>query len=75
VSISATASDGWMTIIVDDDGEDSPTQEHGNGIGLANVRDRLEARYGDRASLAKGRKPDGGYRATIVIPISPKDLA
>ena len=75
VSISATASDGWMTIIVDDDGEDSPTKEHGNGIGLANVRDRLEARYGDSASLAKGRKPDGGYRATIVIPISPKDLA
>ena len=75
VSISATASDGWMTIIVDDDGEDSPTKEHGNGIGLANVRDRLEARYGDSASLTKGRKPDGGYRATIVIPISPKDLA
>lgn len=73
IDISATASDGWMTISVEDDGEDSPTTEHGNGIGLANVRDRLEARYGDEARLTNGRKPDGGFRAAITIPITPKD--
>ena len=75
VSISAEASDGWMTITVDDDGEDSPAKDHGNGIGLANVRDRLEARYGDSAKLTNGRRPDGGFRASITIPISPEDPA
>jgi signal transduction histidine kinase len=75
VSISAEASDGWMTIAVDDDGEDSPAKDHGNGIGLANVRDRLEARYGDSAKLTNGRRPDGGFRASITIPISPEDPA
>jgi signal transduction histidine kinase len=73
IAIKASANDGWMTISVEDDGEDSPTTEHGNGIGLANVRDRLEARYGDQASLANGRKPEGGFRAAITIPITPKD--
>ena len=75
VSISAEASDGWMAIRVDDDGEDSPAKDHGNGIGLANVRDRLEARYGDSARLTSGRKPEGGFRAAITIPISPEDPA
>lgn len=46
---------------------------HGNGIGLANVRDRLEARYGDAARLTNGRKPEGGFRASITVPITPKD--
>jgi LytS/YehU family sensor histidine kinase len=73
ISISATASDGWMAITVDDDGEDSAVKGHGNGIGLANVRDRLEARYGDAARLTNGRKPEGGFRASITVPITPKD--
>jgi signal transduction histidine kinase len=73
ITISAKADDGWMTISVDDDGEDSPTTEHGNGIGLANVRDRLEARYGDQAKLVSGKKREGGFKAAITVPITPKD--
>lgn len=75
IAISATASDGWITIAVDDDGKDSPATEHGNGIGLANVRDRLEARYGDAASLTSGRRPEGGFRASIRLPLAPRDPA
>lgn len=75
ITISASASDGWMTITVDDDGEDSPKTEHGNGIGLANVRDRLEARHGDAASLTSGRKAQGGFSASIRLPIAPRDAA
>ncbi len=73
IHIAATADDGWMKITVDDDGEDSPTLEHGNGIGLANVRDRLEARYGDAAKLTTGRKAGGGFHASITMPITPRD--
>jgi signal transduction histidine kinase len=73
ITISVKADDGWMTISVDDDGEDSPTTEHGNGIGLANVRDRLEARYGDQAKLVSGKKREGGFKAAITVPITPKD--
>jgi len=73
ITISVKADDGWMTISVDDDGEDSPTTEHGNGIGLANVRDRLEARYGDQAKLVSSKKREGGFKAAITVPITPKD--
>ncbi len=40
-----------------------------HGIGLANVRDRLAARFGERASLDHGRDGEGGYRATIRLPL------
>lgn len=75
ITIMAAASEGRITISVDDDGADTPATEHGNGIGLANVRDRLEARYGDAARLTCGRKPEGGFRASIQLPFAPLDRA
>jgi LytS/YehU family sensor histidine kinase len=40
----------------------------GLGIGLANIRDRLAAAFGDRASLAAERLPDA-FVATIRLPV------
>lgn len=41
----------------------------GAGLGLANVRERLERLYGDAASLELLGLPDGGCRATVRLPL------
>ena len=38
------------------------------GRGLKNVRERLEARYGERQSFEAGNVPGGGFRVRIVVP-------
>lgn len=40
----------------------------GFGIGLENVRLRLDAIYGGRASLVAETKPDGGWQNVVTIP-------
>jgi two-component system, LytTR family, sensor kinase len=76
VSIEATEGDGWIALTVTDDGEKCvDTTQHGNGIGLANVRDRLEARYGSAARLVTEKGAQGCFRATITIDTEPRDLA
>jgi sensor histidine kinase YesM len=42
---------------------------HGFGIGLANVRDRLEARFGPDIGFTSAPVP-GGYRTEIRIPLT-----
>ena len=70
VRIKAQIIDQKLQICVCDDGEYFPEiQDNGNGIGLANVRDRLEARFGNAASLTSQSLIDGGYEAIITMPI------
>jgi len=38
------------------------------GIGLANVRERLLVHFGERAALAAGPRPEGGWLAEIRMP-------
>ncbi|MDX1503393.1 MAG: hypothetical protein R3325_13605, partial [Thermoanaerobaculia bacterium] len=38
------------------------------GVGLANVRARLAALYGDEASLRLENRPEGGCRARMEVP-------
>lgn len=42
---------------------------NGFGIGLANVRDRLAARFGDAASVTSGPLENGGYETQLRIPL------
>jgi two-component system, LytTR family, sensor kinase len=75
IRIAARREDGRMVLTVHDDGEVAPKMgDSGNGIGLANVRDRLEARYGEAARLIAAPGAKGGFEARIEIPIAPEDL-
>jgi sensor histidine kinase YesM len=68
VSIEAHSQDSMLTLEVFDSGM-GKAQSSGGGIGLANVRQRLQLLYGEgRSSLTADRQPDGRYRAQITIP-------
>jgi two-component system LytT family sensor kinase len=71
ISVSAREEYGRLVISISDDGKRSslavPSQA-GHGIGLANVRDRLEARFGDQASIVSGPTASG-YATHIRIPL------
>lgn len=68
-----------MLLRVIDNGEGTPKidgshpEQGGNGIGLANVRDRLEARYGDSSRFTAAPLAQGGFEARIEIPLSDTD--
>jgi len=72
VTVRVTAKEDLasLTITVSDDGPGVPNgASHGFGIGLANVRDRLEARFGPDIEFVSGPVP-GGYRTRIRVPLS-----
>ena len=71
ITIDAKIAGENMVLSVTDDGEaidDKPVG--GNGIGLANVRDRLEARYKSAATLDVHPVDGGGFIATMILPLS-----
>ncbi len=74
VRIEAREDYGRLVITVADDaphrGKASKAAAAGGfGIGLANVRDRLAARFGDAASVTSGPVAGGGYETQVRIPL------
>ncbi|HWD16854.1 MAG TPA: ATP-binding protein, partial [Casimicrobiaceae bacterium] len=67
IDIGAEIGDGQLAVHVQDDGVGFAPMGEG-GVGLANVRERLHALYGDRAELLIDLPPAGGTRATIKMP-------
>jgi two-component system, LytTR family, sensor kinase len=50
--------------------EDLPAATHeGTGLGLANVCQRLEARWGNRASCRYGPMNSGGFKVSLTMPV------
>jgi LytS/YehU family sensor histidine kinase len=49
------------------------SQAESTGVGLANVCQRLDARFGRDASCAFGPLPEGGYRVVMTMPMTDKD--
>lgn len=75
VTISITAREEYdrLVLTVEDNGPGSPDSgEHGFGIGLANVRDRLIARFGTDATIVSG-PIEGGYRSELRLPMVARD--
>ncbi len=47
----------------------------GTGVGLANIRERLQLLYGSRAALTVTENPGGGTVVTITVPYRPVEAA
>lgn len=78
ITISAAAGERTLTLRVHDTGQGLATrQERGNeasdGTGLARLRERLTALYGDASSLTLAPAADGGCEASLVIPRSEEE--
>jgi LytS/YehU family sensor histidine kinase len=72
LSIRAREEDGLLILAVENSagvGAPSPAGP-GAGVGLANVCERLAARFGRAASCEAGPLPDGGYRVTLSMPLN-----
>jgi signal transduction histidine kinase len=70
ITVAAREEFDRLVITVGDDGPGVPQgTNHGFGIGLANVRDRLEARFGPDIGFSSAPVP-GGYCTEIRIPLS-----
>jgi hypothetical protein len=68
IEVSAQHEDGALVLRVDDDGRLETGALAGCGIGLANLRARLAALYGEGASLSLASRAEGGVRAELRVP-------
>ena len=68
IALTARAENGQLILTLNNDGPVS-NASHSGGIGQANVRDRLFARYRDKANMITQPQPKGGYMAQISIPL------
>jgi LytS/YehU family sensor histidine kinase len=68
IEIAARVEDLKLKVQVADTGA-GLRQSSGSGAGLANLRARLAALYGERASLEIRANTPRGIRATIAVPI------
>ena len=70
ITIAAREEFDRLVVTVSDDGPGVPEgTPHGFGIGLANVQERLEARFGADIGFTSTPIP-GGYKTEIRIPLS-----
>jgi len=69
IAVRARRDDDMLEISVVDDGPGCPENSGGFGIGLGNVRDRLRARYGAAATIAFGKRPEGGFATVLRMPL------
>ena len=75
VWIRARRDEDAVAITVADDGNGFGTDTRGTGIGLKNVRERLQLLYGGRAALAVVANFPAGVAATISVPAAPDAAA
>ncbi|MBB3859928.1 two-component sensor histidine kinase [Novosphingobium hassiacum] len=73
IRITAREGGGFLVLTVADDGPGEGFVDGGTGIGLANVRSRLAARFGDAAKVESGPLPAGGYATVLTVPIVRND--
>lgn len=69
IEIACRRQDGRLVIDVTDTGGGLEA-EVGQGVGLRNVRERLQGRYGDAARLTLRQNQPAGVVATLELPLS-----
>ncbi|ATP20355.1 MULTISPECIES: sensor histidine kinase [Sphingobium] len=71
ITIRAREEHGLLHLTVADNGDKPPSPgDGGSGIGLANVRDRLSARFGDQGRIDYGPQADGGFAVNLFLPLN-----
>jgi two-component system LytT family sensor kinase len=74
---AAEAGPGRFTIEIQNSGATASKRRNGKpdgvGVGLANVCQRLEARFGPAAKCEFGPTTDGGYRVYMTLPLDRSD--
>jgi two-component system LytT family sensor kinase len=77
IDVSARRDGDTLRIVVEDDGPGLPGEDmhpRRRGVGLANIRERLELIYGQRAGLiARNREPHG-CRVEIHLPLEEESV-
>ena len=68
LSVSVCVEGAVLRLRVEDDGVGPGAGRDTQGVGLANVQERLATLYQDRASIAMEERPGGGCRVTVRIP-------
>jgi sensor histidine kinase YesM len=74
IDIRASVDEGVLQVDVLDDGIGFDLHA-GDGVGLANIRERLRILYGKRAQLVIEAPLSGGTRASIRLPYAPDIFA
>jgi len=75
VAVSAQREQGRVRVAVRDNGAGVRDAVLGSGVGLRNVRQRLEALYGPDASLRLSMGADGWTAAELILPFSGTEAA
>ncbi|HMC90930.1 MAG TPA: histidine kinase [Allosphingosinicella sp.] len=71
LTVTAREEDARLVLTVENDRGPGPRagEEHGTGVGLANVCDRLAARFGTAGECAAEALADVGWRVTLAMPL------
>jgi two-component system LytT family sensor kinase len=79
VTLRSRIADGMLTIEVEDDGVGMSAERDdlragalssaGSGIGMRNVRERMEVQYGSMASVEVNSRPGRGTKVTLRMPV------
>ncbi len=76
LSLKAEVVHGKLTVTVADTGLGfGRAATAGTGVGLANIRERLQLLYGPKAGLTITENPGGGTRVTLAVPYKPLEGA
>ena len=70
IEVRARRNDAQLEVSVSDDGVGFGEAATGDGIGLANIQERLRSYYGQCASLTLKALPEGGVAAILRLPLS-----
>ena len=69
VRLQASAADGKLRVLVIDDGAPAGASVLGSGVGLANLRARLQAQFGSAAGFALRIEAGKATQAELILPL------
>jgi signal transduction histidine kinase len=77
IDVSARRDGDTLRIVVEDDGPGLPKEDahpRRRGVGLANIRERLELIYGQRAGLTARNREPHGCRVELYLPLEEESV-